>query len=349
MYVSLTQDLLKISISLPRISNTLPIVLARSPEELNIGALITENGDSGKQACTSINNFTLQQTLSDQTWYSSLNYTSCTWTFSVWTPLSYLEYECNASITLTNSTITVGLHVVYFNIDNNQRAQIVSVQSSESQLLYSAASRQYLPPPFYYLSENSNSENSYIYPIAVEKFSSTIYLYSSSAEFSPLVSSDRSNNRLTLLHSDKTQGRLAWELSANNLESILDTTIILYEDHKCEIPNCAPSVPHKFKLFFRYSQDETLIPVLEIDRSVTLVGKSIFSSVFRIGRCYTPFTCIVCDVDFFFHIGDVLTHIVSLRLAKHQRIQPGFFLSPIKISLLNSTSMVEIWKTVSKV
>ena len=202
----------------------------------------------------------------------------------MWTPRSYLEYECNASITLTNSTIAVGLHVVYFNA-NNQRTQIVSVQSSQSQLLYSAGSRQYLPPPLYYLSENSNSENSYIYPIAVEKFSSTIYFYSASAEFSPLISSNISNNRLTLLHSDKAQRRLAWELSADNLESILDTTIALYEDHKCEIPNCAPSVPHKFKLIFRYSQDETLISVLEIDHSVTLIGKSIFSSVFRIGRC----------------------------------------------------------------
>ena len=273
------------SISLPLKSNTLPVVLAHSPEELNISALLQESTGmdaSSKQVCTSINNFrVLTQSNSDP----NMNYTSCTWVFSLWIPLGYLQHECEANITFTDSVIIMGLHILYFSVGQDQQIEVTTEQSTESQLHYTHSSLFFLPPPLHYHSEVNNrvSENSYIYPIAVDKFSNTIYFYSSSSTestvFIPSISSELSNSNLTLLYNDKAQGRLAWKISSSNL---LNTTITLYEDHECEIPDCTPTLPHKFTMRFRqHSQDEALIPMIEIIPSVRPKG---LSSMFRVGE-----------------------------------------------------------------
>ncbi len=270
------QDLVEISISLPHVDNSLPLILTENLREVDIDAILLETSYATKQVCSSIGNFeTSLSTNGGMSWYSSLDYDSCTWMFNTWLPMEHL-LQCKANVTFYNFQMAIDIHVVYFYVDVNQTIQQTAVHSLKSELMFSPASLC-LPAPIYYhpKTHNMNMEESYVYPIAVNHLTNEIYFNSVADYGSTLFGSFFQN--LTLLH-NSTQRKRAWKLWSNESVSTLGVMF-----HEYGSANCTTvSAPHKLTLKFH---ENTCFPVLRYNLIVHLKGNSSSSeSVFEIGK-----------------------------------------------------------------
>lgn len=268
------QDLVEISISLPHVSNSLPVILTQNPNEVNLSAMLLETVHESQPVCSSINNFKMSLLSSNMTWYSSLDYTSCNWTFNAWFPLDHLV-QCKANITLSNFQMTANLYVVDFYIDLNQEIKVSAVHTLTSELMYSAVN-PCLPAPIYYHPEVHGTvmERSYAYPIATTNM---IYYYytvvqSGSPDF------DQSRDQLLLLIFNSTARKSAWKLLSDESVSTLDIILQEYDS-----ANRTISAPFKLVLQFH---DNFCIPILKYDSVIHMKNNSSSDSEFKIGTKY---------------------------------------------------------------
>ncbi len=228
-----------------------------------------------QQVCSSINNFEKSFLPSNLSWYSSLNYSSCYWTFSTWLPIDHL-IQCKANITLSNFQITLDIFVVYFHINFNQKVEVSYVHSLKSELIYSVLN-PCLPAPIHYHPEVHGTfmTHSYVYPISTKNM---VYFYMvgypESYVFKP---SEPSKGQLLLLHT--TMEKSAWKFWSDQHVSTLD---IIFQ--KYESVNQTISPPSKLMLSFF---DSSCIPLLRHDSIIHLKNNaSSLNSEFKIGNYF---------------------------------------------------------------